>query len=291
MPSLTLLESFTMAAREGSFAGAARKLGVSASAIGKAVQRLEEDLGIALFQRTTRHLELTEEGRTLLSGLSPALLAIDEAIEQARDKKERIAGHLRVTVPLVGYYFLDAQIGSFLSRYPDVTVEIRFSDAMIDLVAEGIDLGIRNGPLRDSSLKSRRFRPYFHGLFASPAYLEKRGAPTFETLDNHDRIAFRFSMTGRLQPWLARQGGPVSLSTPRIVMSSIEGARRAAVANLGIAWLPDFIVDHDLATGKLIRVLEDEIGETGEFYLVWPSGHSEPTRLRALIDHLIVAHR
>ncbi|MCR8546760.1 LysR family transcriptional regulator [Salipiger sp. P9] len=287
MPSLTLLESFTATARAGSFAGAARRLGVSPSAIGKAIQRLEEELGVTLFRRTTRHLELTEEGRTLLSGVSPALEALDEALEELRDRTERLAGPLTLTVPLVGYHFLNARLESFLRAHSEVTVEIRFSDRMTDLVAEGIDLGIRNGPLRDSSLKLRRFGPYHHGLYAAPAYLERRGMPSLDSLDGHDRIGFRYSMTGRLQPWLRRDGAPLALSPPRMVVSAIEGARSAAIAGLGVSWLPDFVVTEDLARGRLVRVLAAELHEAGAFFLVWPAARAMPRRLRALIDHLV----
>ncbi len=118
MPSLTLLESFTTTAREGSFAKAAIRLGVSASAVGKAIARFEEELGITLFQRSTRHLELTEEGRLLLSGLSPAMSALDDAIERVRDKKERIAGHLTLTVPWWAIIFSMIISGRFYARIP-----------------------------------------------------------------------------------------------------------------------------------------------------------------------------
>jgi len=287
MPSLTLLESFATTARLGSFAAAGRRLGVSSSAIGKAIQRLEEELGVTLFQRTTRQLELTEEGRGLLAGLVPALEALDEALTATRDRTERIAGPIVLTVPLVGYHLVNAQLGVFLARYPEVTMDIRFTDSMVDLVSEGIDLGIRNGPLRDSSLKTRRFRPYRHGLFASPEYLKHWGNPTLATLDAHDRISFRFSMTGRLQPWLRKDGSVLPLSPPRLTVTAIEGARTLAVAGKGMAWLPDFILQDDLAAGRLVRVLEDEIDETGEFFLVWPATRAMPRRLRALIDHLV----
>nr|WP_269072243.1 LysR substrate-binding domain-containing protein [Rhizobium sp. C4] len=143
--------------------------------------------------------------------------------------------------------------------------------------------------MRDSSLKQRRFRPFYHGLFASPDYLRRRGEPQFANLESHDRIAYRFSMTGQLQPWRARQGNELTLSPPRIVVNAIEGARSAALAGLGIAWLPDFILRDDLETGRLVRILEDEVHETGEFFLVWPSSRGEPLRLRALIDHLIAS--
>ncbi|MCD2175014.1 LysR substrate-binding domain-containing protein [Rhizobium sp. C4] len=151
--------------------------------------------------------------------------ALDDAIERVRDKKERIAGHLTLTVPLVGYHFLNDNIGTFLCAHSEVDIEVRFSDAMVDLVAEGIDLGIRNGPLRDSSLKQRRFGPFYHGLFASPDYLNRRGEPQFANLEGHDRIAYRFSMTGQLQPWRAREGSELALSPPRIIVNAIEGAR------------------------------------------------------------------
>ncbi|RWR04740.1 LysR family transcriptional regulator [Paenirhodobacter populi] len=286
MPSLTLLESFATTAKLGSFAAAARRLGVSPSAIGKAIQRLEDELGVTLFRRTTRTLDLTEEGRGLLAGLAPALEALDEALAETRDRTERIEGPIVLTVPLVGYHLVNERIGTFLELYPGVTLELRFSDVMVDLITEGVDLGIRNGPLNDSSLKLRRFGSYRHGLFASPGYLEQHGMPTLATLDAHDRIAFRFSMTGRLQSWLRKGGAVLDLSLPRLVVTAIEGARTAAIAGMGVAWLPDFILRDDLASGRLVRVLEEEIDETGTFFVVWPAARAMPRRIRALIDHL-----
>ncbi|WP_138466475.1 LysR family transcriptional regulator [Poseidonocella sp. HB161398] len=287
MPSLTLLESFAATARLGSFAAAARRLGVSPSAIGKAIQRLEEELGMTLFRRSTRRLELTEEGRGLLAGLGPALEALEEAVSAARDRTARIEGPLVLTVPLVGYHLVNAQLGPFLERHPGVTMDIRFSDAMVDLIAEGVDLGVRSGPLRDSSLTSRRFGGFRHGLFASPDYLARRGVPEMATLDAHDRIAFRFGTTGRLQAWLAADGTPLRLSPPRLSVTAIEGARTAAQAGMGVAWLPDFILGRDLAEGRLVQVLAEEACESGEFFLVWPATRAMPRRLRALIDHLV----
>ncbi|MBT9385064.1 LysR family transcriptional regulator [Pseudooceanicola sp. CBS1P-1] len=287
LPSLTLLESFATTARLGSFAAAGRRLGVSASAVGKAIQRLEEEMELALFRRTTRQLELTEAGRHLLTGLAPALDMLEEVVSEARDRTERIEGPVVLTVPLVGYHLVNARLKDFLARYPGVRLDIRFADTMVDLIQEGVDLGIRNGPLRDSSLKHRRFGSYRHGLFAAPGYLAAHGTPTLETLEAHDRITFRFSETGRLQPWLARDGRVLDLSAPRLVTTAIEGARTAAVAGMGIAWLPDFILAEDLARGRLARVLEEEVDETGEFFLVWPAARALPRRLRLLIDHLV----
>ncbi len=285
-PSLTLLETFAATARLGSFAAAARQLGVSPSAVGKAIQRLEGDLGLTLFQRTTRHFELTEEARHLLTRLAPALEALDEALAETRDQTGRIAGSLVLSVPLVGYHLVCDRLASFFSQHPDVTVEIRFTDMMEDLITEGVDLGIRNGPLRDSSLKSRRFGGYRHALFAAPNYLTRHGIPEMATLDAHERIALRFGMTGRFQSWLRKDGTPLMLSPPRLVVSAIEGARSAAVAGMGVAWLPDFLIAEDLATERLVPVLEDDIGESGDFFLVWPVTRAISRRLRALIDHL-----
>lgn len=291
LPSLTLLESFATVAQAGSFAAAARRLGVSSSAIGKAVQRFEAELGVTLFHRTTRQLELTEAGRGLLAGLGPALEALEETLIETRERSGRVAGPVVLTVPLVGYHLVNDRLASFLDQFPEVSLEIRFSDLMLDLVAEGVDLGLRNGPLRDSSLRQRPFAGFRHGLFAAPDYLARRGMPSLATLESHDRIGFRFGTTGRLQPWLRQGGAALELSPPRMIVSAIEGARTAAVAGMGIAWLPDFVLGDDLAAGRLVPVLPDEIGETGAFFLVWPATRAMPRRLRALIDHLAAPHR
>lgn len=286
-PSLSLLESFVTTARLGSFAAAGRRLGISASGVGKAVQRLEAELGVTLLQRSTRRLELTEEGRGLLAGLGPALEALDEALLGTRARTARIEGPIVLTLPLVGYHLVNAKLGPFLARHPGVTVELRFSDAIVDLIGEGVDLGLRNGPLQDSALKLRPFCGFRHGLFAAPGYIAAQGVPTLETLGAHDRIAFRFSMTGRLQAWRRADGTPLALPPPRLVMTAIEGARTAALAGMGVAWLPDFILAEDLAQGRLVPVLEEAVCERGQFFLVWPASRALPRRTRALIDHLV----
>lgn len=287
MPSLTLLESFMATARTGSFAEAARQLGVSSSAIGKSVQRLEEELGVTLFQRTTRQVSLTEDGRLLLAGVSPALEALGETVETLRDRTGRIEGPLTVSVPLAGHHMLDQAFSDFLRKTPGVTLEIRYEDQMVDLISKGVDLGIRNGPLRDSTLKQRPFRPYHHRLYASPDYLTQHGSPSLATLPDHSRIALRLSTSGVVQPWLRRDGRPLALPAPRLIVNAIDSARNAARLGLGIAWLPGFVVQEDLAQGRLIQILDDEMGEDGMFYLVWPASRALPRRLRALIDHLV----
>ena len=289
MPSLTLLESFATTARHGSFAAAAPRLGVSPSAVGKAIQRLEAELGVTLFRRTTRRLDLTEEGRALLAGLTPALDALEEVLSDTRDRTGRIAGPVVLTVPLVGYHLVNARLRSFLDRYPEVTLDLRFTDTMVDLISDGVDIGLRNGPLRDSTLMQRRFGGFRHGLFAAPDYLDRHGMPDMATLDGHQRIAFRFGTTGRLQPWIRSDGRALDLSPPRIVTTSIEGARTAALSGMGIASLPDFILQDDLRQGRLLPVLEGEMCETGDFFLVWPASRALPRRIRLLIDHLAEA--
>lgn len=200
MDSFSGLESFVRAADLLSFAEAGRALGISASAVGKNVARLEQQLGLRLFHRTTRQVRLTQEGtlfhercRRILDELHDARAAMQAAAETPR-------GRLRVSLPAIGYRFLLPVLPEFQARYPEVELDLDFNDHLVDVVEAGLDVVIRSGDLADSRLVARRLGPFRFVLAASPAYLAERGIPlTPADLAGHTSLRYRFLNSGKLE--------------------------------------------------------------------------------------------
>ncbi|WP_377807133.1 LysR family transcriptional regulator [Azospirillum sp. A29] len=288
MESLSSLIAFVQAAEDLSFAAAGRKLGISASAIGKSIAKLEESAGTRLFHRTTRRVSLTEEGaafhercRRILDDLRDAETMLSNATVTPR-------GRLRVSVPTIGYHFLLPVIPGFRRRYPDIELDIDFNDRIIDVVEEGLDAVIRSGPLTDSSLMSRRLGPFRFVLCASPSYLERKGVPRSpHDLEEHDCLRFRFPTSGKIQAWQLRDSAgvdPFRRPSP-LTCNNMEALRGAATAGLGIAYMPDFLARDDVDAGRLHIVLDAHLVDQGQFSILWPSNRLVSPRLRAFIDH------
>jgi DNA-binding transcriptional LysR family regulator len=285
MDSLAGIVSFVRTAETLSFVAAGRELGISASAVGKNVAKLEESLGVRLFHRTTRRVSLTEEGglffdqcRGILDGLRDAEAMISHAARLPR-------GKLRVSLPTIGYRFLLPVLPEFRRLYPDIELELDFNDRLIDIVEEGFDAVIRSGPLTDSTLIVRRLGPFRFCLCGSPRYFDSRGMPsTPQDLIAHDALRFRFPTTGKLQEWLL-SGAPIRLSAS-LTCNNMEAVRAAAIGGLGIAYMPDFLVRDAIDDGSLRAVLDDYLVDPGQFSLLWPSSRHVSTRLKVFADFL-----
>ena len=284
MESLTGIVAFVRAAETLSFVAAGRQLGISASAVGKNIAKLEESLGVRLFHRTTRRISLTQEGtlfldrcRSLLEGLHDAQAMLSRAAQAPR-------GRLRVSLPTVGYRFLLPILPEFKRLYPGVELDLDFSDRIVDIVEEGFDAVIRSGALTDSSLMSRRLGPFRFVLCASPRYLESHGTPLApKDLAGHKGLHFRIPTTGRLQEWaLARESAVVSLSV--LTCNNMEAVRVAAIGGLGIAYMPDFLARDAIESGRLSTVLDEYAVDSGQFHILWPSSRQLSARLRVFVD-------
>jgi DNA-binding transcriptional LysR family regulator len=177
-------------------------LGLSASAVGKAVTKLERQLGVRLFQRSTRSIRLTEEGRLFHERCRRILDDLDDAQAALAQTTTAPRGRLRVSAPIVSYHFLLPALPEFLARYPEVELDLDFNDRIVDLVDEGVDVAIRSGELPDSRLMARALRPFQLLLCAAPTYLDRHGVPTSpRDLDRHLAIRFRFPNSGKIQDW------------------------------------------------------------------------------------------
>lgn len=287
MESLNNLNVFVQVADTRSFVAAGRVLGVSASAVGKSIVRIEERLGVRLFHRSTRSITLTAEGALFLERCRRIMAELEAAEAELTQTALAPRGRLKVSLPLVGEPFLPV-MARFKKTYPDVDLDLTFSDRRVDVVEEGYDAVIRSGEAPDSRLTSRRLGEYRMMLVGAPEYFAERGTPLLpDELAQHSCIQFRFPNTGKLQRWpVSLTDGDNDLSLPTsMVCNNLEARICFAVQGVGIAYLPDFAIKEWLECGKLVPVLED-CSQQGVFQIMWPSGRHPAPKLRVFIDFL-----
>ncbi|MDX8124987.1 LysR family transcriptional regulator [Janthinobacterium sp. GMG2] len=281
---------FVQLAQAGSFVAAARQAGISPSAVSKSLARLEQRLGTRLFQRSTRQLSLTAEGKLFLAR-SERILAEMQAAQEELAGTLAPRGRLRLGLPELGSVFLPA-LADFSQRHPAIALDLDFSDALADVVGDGFDAVIRIGAPRDSRLAARKLGQFRSCLVASPAYLARHGTPSHPLeLQQHACLHYRFRHSGKVEQWQLRQ--QAEAPTPDLPLSmvcnNVEARLHFARQGLGIAWLPDFYVRSAIDDGSLIEVLRD-YAITGHpahsCWLLWPSGPHLAPKVRALVDFL-----
>jgi DNA-binding transcriptional LysR family regulator len=274
-----------------SFVGGGRALGLTRSAAGKALARLESRLGVRLLNRTTRHLSLTDEGRVFHEHCLQVLAALDEAEASVGQRTGTPRGVLRLTVPdAFGRLHVLPLLRDYLRTWPEVQAEVSFADRVADIIEEGYDLAVRiNASSTDTRLVSRLVAQHRAVVCAAPSYLEARGNPeTLEELAAHDCLIF--SSRTRRQGWLLRQKGGSWVKVEgrsRLRLDSGEALRDAAVAGLGIAALPGFLVDEDLASGRLEALLPSCETEAVRIMAIYPSKRHLPAKVRRFIDLMV----
>ncbi|RQO64471.1 LysR family transcriptional regulator [Variovorax sp. KBW07] len=283
MDSFSGLESFVRAADLLSFAKAGRLLGISASAVGKNVARLEQQLGLRLFNRTTRHVRLTEEGAMFHERCRRILDELDDARAMMQDAVAAPRGRLRVSLPTIGYRFLLPMLPAFKARYPEIELDLDFNDRLVDVIAEGVDVAIRSGELGDSQLVARRLGPFCFVLVASPDYLARHGVPQVPAdLAQHSCLRYKFVTGGKIEDW-DLPGLPTRLP-PGLLCNNMEAMLGAAVAGLGVAYMPDFLARDSLHRGELQRVLAAHLVRKGQFSALWSSSRQLSPKVRAFVD-------
>ncbi|MDR6496737.1 LysR family transcriptional regulator [Paraburkholderia sp. 22099] len=288
MDNLNSIVAFVRTAETLSFVAAGRKLGISASAIGKTIAKLEHSLGVRLFHRTTRRVTLTDEGRLFHESCERILGELRDAEAILSEAAQTPRGRLRVSLPVIGYRFLLPVLPRFRALYPQVELDLDFNDRLVDVVEGGFDAVIRSGTLSDSSLMSRRLGAFRFILCASPDYAARAGLPqTLDELATHDCVRYRFPTTGKLQPWaLAPDGSePPDLCTA-LTCNNMEALRGAVAAGFGVGFMPDFLVLDALASGTLVPVLDAHPIAPGQFSILWPSSRQLSPRLRVFVDFL-----
>ncbi|WP_343737740.1 LysR family transcriptional regulator [Achromobacter sp.] len=286
--SLSAIAAFVQAAEMRSYSEAARHLGVSASAVGKSVCRLETRLGVRLLHRSTRSITLTAEGTVFLERCRRILCELESAELELSETRQAPQGRLRISLPLVGMLVMPA-LTAFMHRYPAIELDVDFSDRLVDVINEGFDIVMRTGEPTDSRLVSRPVGNYRLLLVAAPDYLASRGTPRVPAdLQHHACLQHRFPSTGKLEPWpLKRDAGMAEWTVPASMVCNTSAALLdVAVAGLGIACLPDFLVRPALLRGELVSVLDAHVEHQGTFRLLWASSKHLAPKLRVFIDFM-----
>ncbi|CAN7446572.1 LysR family transcriptional regulator [Rhizobium leguminosarum] len=276
----------------GSFIAGGLAVGLSRSAAGKAVIRLEDRLGARLLNRTTRTLSLTDEGRMFYERGLQILASVDEAEASVAGQNSTPRGVLRLTVPnAFGRFAVLPLLEKYLRAWPDIQVEVSFIDRLGDIVEEGFDLAIQIGATTtsDTRLVSRVIATYKAWLCASPSYLAERGEPgEIEDLAAHDCLIF--ASRNQRQGWRFRgEGGPwvKAQGRSRLRLDSAEAIRDAALAGLGIALLPDFLIADDLVAGRLLQVLPGLETDDAKIVALYPDKRLLEPRVRRFIDLMV----
>lgn len=289
MDSLSGFNVFVQVAETRSFVAAGRALGVSASAVGKRVARLEERLGVRLFHRSTRSITLTAEGTQFLARSRRVLAEIEAAEAELSHSSGAPRGRLRVSLPVVSSLVLPT-LADFMAAYPDIALDLDFSDRLVDVIEEGFDAVLRTGEPTDSRLSARLLGHFDQWLVASPDYLARHGEPLAPSdLERHACLHYRYPATGKIEVWPLLHGEEEA--EPRLpvpmVCNNIDTRLCFALSDRGIACLPEFSVREAVAAGRLRRVLVDHTRRQRiALRVLWPSGRMLPPRLRVFIDFL-----
>ena len=290
MTDLAELQTFVAVAETGSFAAAARRIGVTPAMVGRRIQALEDRHGIRLIERTTRRQRLTEIGEQFRTQCETILDAVSGLDQLAGAEPGRLSGRIRATGPAtLGIHRLAALVAGFCERHPEVTVELSLNDRRADLIAEGYDLAVRIGELQASSLIARRVGTYRLTCVAAPAYAERFGLPaTPDELRTH-RCILNLNMTPRNRwPFIGPGGQAIVAEVDgRLQIDNGEAQLSAALAGAGIVYLPNDLVVPHLAAGDLVPVLGHWQTLAMPISLLQPSRRYVPRHVRAFADAIV----
>jgi DNA-binding transcriptional LysR family regulator len=288
LPDFEAWAIFATVTEHRSFSGAAEALGVSKATVSKAITRLEASLGTSLFHRTSRRLTLTEAGHTLSEHAQRILAEGHAAEETAHDAASAPAGLIRVAAPMTfGLSHVAPAIADFMVAHPAVQIDLRLSDARVDIVAAGIDIALRIADLPDSSLRARRLAPIASHVIASPSYVAAHGRPRHPA-DLAERDVFAYANVPNSAWLFCNEAGEEVAVRPngRFTTDSGDAMLPLLRAGLGIARLPDFIVDAEIAAGRLEVLLADWTIQPTALHLVTPPSALRPVRVELLIEFL-----
>jgi DNA-binding transcriptional LysR family regulator len=289
MDRLRTLTLFKAVAEMGSFINAADALDVSASVVSRAVAEFESLLEVRLFERSTRHVALTAEGRSVLEQVTQVLDAYDDLMNAGKNGTTDISGHVRFTAPASFVRAVSPAVSAFIAQHPKVMIDLQLRETPGDLVQEGIDLAMRIAWDLPDTLIARRIGHARLGVFASPAYLARKGTPAHPAdIASHDCL--RYTGLGRAVPWAFEHRRTneqvVPTATGMLMTNSGEALMSAAVHGSGLVLLPYFLVEPALRSGALQSVLDDWQAPDLGVYLTYTSRRNQPQRVRVLIDWL-----
>lgn len=281
---------FTKVAETKSFTGAAESLGLPKSTVSRKLAQLEERLGVRLVQRTTRKLALTDIGEMYYERCSRIVHDVLAAEQLVTDLQATPRGRLRITATTdFSTRWLGDIVAAFLALHPDINIELRSSDEVVDLIEDGFDVAVRFGPMPESTLIARKLCTLALVLAASPAYLAKNQLKSIDDLDACEHVLFM--PTSTTQTWLLQNGDQAhEFGRPARFASNNYGAcRDVALAGGGVALLSQFMICEDLALGRLVRVLPAWSTKLTEVHAVYPARQNLPPRLTLFLEHLAKA--
>lgn len=291
MNEVRAITIFVRAAALGSLRKAAVDQGISPQAASHAVMQLEKELGVRLFHRTTRKLSLTEEGQGLLDSVKPALAILSSALDDARRSKDEIAGPLRVSAPrAVGHTVLWPYFMEFAELHPNVQVDVQFDDHFTDLVSDRADVGFRGGFPPSGGTIARRLLPIQLIVCASPAYIERHGAPrTIDELDGHRCTGYRRANTGKQAPWEFLIGDEIVYRdvATALCVNDTDAETEAVLAGLGIGQLGSFSATLPIRRGQLVPLLVKHVTQREAIYIYYRHRTEQPLRVRTFIDFMV----
>lgn len=288
------IEAFLAVVETSSVSAAARRLGLAKSVVSKRVSDLETAIGAELLHRSSRKVIPTDRGHGFYRRARELLQQLDEAIDEAGEAEGELRGLLRIAVPMsFGTMHLMPLLAPLFTQHPKLNIALDLDDRKVDLAGGGYDLGIRIGRLADSALAARRLAVSRRVVVCSPAYARTHGLPASpDDLPQHECISY--ANTPALQQWTfqpVRSGGQPRqvLVKGRIVANNGEAIREAAIAGLGLAVLPSFIVCDALRDGRLIDAMPHHTPAPDGIYAVYPKTRLPSRKVRAVIDHLVEA--
>lgn len=287
MNEFRVISTFVRAATLGSLRRAAIAQGITPQAASQAVMQLEQHLGVQLFHRTTRKLNLTAEGERLLQQAQPAYEVLSAALAGTREAAEQVAGVLRVSAPRsMGSATLWPLFGDFCAAYPALQLELQLDDKFSSKVDQRIDVGFRGGTSPEGRLVARRLFPIQHIICAAPAYLARHGAPdSIAALAQHRRTGYRQPNTGKIAPWEFQQGDEIVYREldAHLYVNDSEAETAAVLAGLGIGQLGSFTATPHIRSGRLVPLLTQHVTERMGMYMFYAPTRGQPLRVQAFI--------
>lgn len=291
MDKLSLLKLFVNAVDQGGFAAAANHLGLSASTVSKGMARLEDNLSIKLFNRSTRQVHLTDSGSRYLVTARRIVLELELCEQELKQTNDLPCGQVKVNLPVsYGRLYIIPLLQGFTTLYPDIKLEISFNDSYVDILEQGFDLTIRTGKLDDQRLVSRMLSPIDFILCASPDYIATSGFPTCAAeYSQHSWIRFKYPQSGRLMPITVNEGQGVNSYDPgsQFIVNDGEALAELCAQGLGITQLPHFIARDWLKTKEVVPIAPFIRSSEG-VYCVYPKREFLPVKVKVLIEYLIM---
>ncbi len=290
LPDFEAWSIFACVVEHKSFTGAAHALGLSKATISKAVTRLEAQVGAPLSHRTSRRLSLTESGAKLVEHARAILAEGRAAEEAARGEASVPVGLVRLAVPMsFGLSHVGPVVAEFLCEYRGISIDMHLSDAKVDLIGEGFDIGLRIALLPDSSLRARKLRDVKTHIVAAPSYLERMGTPRHPAeLGEHECLRYSLLTTPELWRFTNLKGEEAAFRpNGRLRANNSDVMLYSLRSGHGIAVVPDFIINGDLASGAVVTILEEWRPQQVALHLVTPPGMIRPARVTALIEYLV----